>query len=51
MEYTKDTLVKNSIEQIKYEDNLYILVFDRNVFDNFEPVFSDPYPYDAIGDY
>ncbi|MBO4267479.1 MAG: hypothetical protein J5910_09875 [Lachnospiraceae bacterium] len=51
LEYTKDTLVKNSIEQIKYEDNLYILVFDRNVFDNFEPVFSDPYPYDTKGDY
>ncbi|MBO4904973.1 MAG: hypothetical protein J5367_07090 [Lachnospiraceae bacterium] len=51
MGFTKDTLVANSIEQIKYDDNLYILVFDRNVFDNFEPVFSDPYPYDTKGDY
>ena len=51
MEYTKDTLVANSIEQIKYDDNLYILVFDRNVFSDLEPVFSDPYPYDPGSDY
>ena len=51
LEFTQDTLVKNSIDQIKYDDSLYILVFDRNVFDNFEPVFSDPYPYDTKGDY
>ena len=34
MAYTKDTLVANSIEQIKYDDGLYILVFDRNVFED-----------------
>ena len=44
--YTQDTLVKNCIDQIKYDDNLYILVFDRNIFEDFEPVFSDPYPYE-----
>ena len=51
MAYTKDTLVANSIEQIKYDDGLYILVFDRNVFEDLEPVFSDPYPYDSGSDY
>ena len=51
LEYTKDTLVANSIEQIKYDDGLYILVFDRNVFEDLEPVFSDPYPYDSGSDY
>ena len=44
--YVQTTLVPNCIEQIKFDDNLYILVFDRNVFENLEPVFSDPYPYE-----
>ncbi len=44
-EYTKDTLVANCTREIKFDDNLYILVFDRNVFSDLEPVFSDPYPY------
>ncbi len=51
LEFTQDTLVKNCIEQIKFDDNLYILVFDRNVFENFEPVFSDPYPFIPGDDY
>ena len=51
MRYTEDTLVANSIEQIKFNDDLYILVFDRNIFEDLEPVFSDPYPYDPGSDY
>ncbi len=46
MDYVKDTLVPNATETLKFDDNLYILVFDRNIFSDFEPVFSDPYPYE-----
>ncbi len=46
LEYVADTLVPNAIDKIKYDDSLYILVFDRNIFSDFEPVFSDPYPYE-----
>ena len=51
LEWTQDTLVANCTEQIKFDDNLYILVFDRNVFEDFEPVFSEPYPFLPDGDY
>ncbi|MCR5301921.1 MAG: hypothetical protein K6E49_05735 [Lachnospiraceae bacterium] len=44
--YCADTLVANCVEEIKYDDDLYILVFDRNVFSGLEPVYSDPYPYE-----
>ena len=51
LEWCKDTLVANCIEQIKFDDSLYILVFDRNIFEDQTPVFSDPYPYDSRSDY
>ena len=46
MGYVEDTLVPNAVETIKFDDGLYILVFDRNIFSDFTPVFSDPYPYE-----
>ena len=44
--YVKNTLAANATDTIKYDDDLYILIFDRNIFSDFEPVFSDPYPYE-----
>lgn len=41
MGYTADTLGKNKIEEIKYQDNMYIWVYDRNIFSDGEPVFCD----------
>ena len=51
LSWCEDTLVANCIEKIKYDDGLYILVFDRNVFEDQNPVFSEPYPYDSRSDY
>ena len=39
LDYAADTLGANKIEEIKYQDNTYIWVFDRNIFENLEPVF------------
>ncbi len=41
MQYASDTLGKYKIDEIKYQDDLYIWVFDRNIFKNLEPVFKD----------
>lgn len=40
LDYAADTLGKNKIEEIKYQDNMYIWVFDRNIFENLEPVYT-----------
>ncbi|MBR6159414.1 MAG: hypothetical protein IKQ40_03850, partial [Lachnospiraceae bacterium] len=40
IDYAADTLGKNRIEEIKYQDNMYIWVFDRNIFEDLEPVFA-----------
>ncbi len=40
IDYAADTLGKNRIEEIKYQDNMYIWVFDRNIFEDLEPVFT-----------
>lgn len=40
MEYAADTLGKNTVEEIKYQDDMYIWVFDRNIFEDLEPVFT-----------
>jgi len=39
IEYASDTLGAHKVDEIKFQDNLYIWVFDRNIFDNLEPVF------------
>lgn len=39
MAYAADTLGANKVEEIKFQDNLYIWVFDRNIFSGLEPVF------------
>ncbi len=36
-----DTLGTHKIEEIKYQDDMYIWVFDRNIFRDLEPVFND----------
>jgi len=41
MEFCADTLGKHKIEEIKYNDNLYIWVFDRNIFSDLKPVFCE----------
>ena len=41
MEYAADTLAKHKIEEIKYQDHLYIWVFDRNIFHDLKPVFCE----------
>lgn len=40
LEYAADTLGKNKVEEIKFQDNMYIWVFDRNIFHDLEPVFT-----------
>ena len=40
MEYAADTLGANRVDEIKYQDNMYIWIFDRNIFENLEPVFG-----------
>ena len=40
MRYTEDTLGKHRIDEIKYQDDLYIWIFDRNIFHDLEPVFT-----------
>ncbi len=40
MKYAADTLGAHKIDEIKFQDNLYIWVFDRNIFSNLEPVFN-----------
>ena len=39
MEFAADTLGANAVETIKYRDDIYIWVFDRNIFSDLEPVF------------
>ncbi len=39
MEYAADTLGSHKIDEIKFQDDLYIWVFDRNIFKDLEPVF------------
>lgn len=39
MKYAEDTLGKNRIDEIKYQDGTYIWIYDRNIFENLEPVF------------
>ena len=40
MEYAADTLGANKIDEIKYQDSLYIWVYDRNIFSDLTPVFG-----------
>ncbi len=40
MDYVKDTLVKNSVEQIPFEDST-ILVFEGNIFSDGRPIYVD----------
>ena len=40
MEYAADTLGANRVDEIKYQDNMYIWIFDRNIFEDLEPVFG-----------
>ncbi len=40
MEYAAETLGQGRTDEIKYQDGLYIWVYDRNIFENFEPVFT-----------
>ena len=40
LDYAADTLGANKIEEIKYQDNTYIWVFDRNIFSDLAPVFT-----------
>ena len=40
IEYAGETLGAHKIDEIKFQDNLYIWVFDRNIFSNLEPVFD-----------
>lgn len=40
IEYAKETLGANKVEEIKYQDGMYIWVYDRNIFEDFEPVFG-----------
>ena len=49
MENLRDTLGANKIDEIKYQDNLYIWVFDRNIFKDLKPVFSEVSRYDKGG--
>ena len=44
MEYAADTLGANRVDEIKFQDDLYIWIFDRNICKDFEPVFG---PKDA----
>ncbi|MBQ7565123.1 MAG: hypothetical protein IJT16_14190 [Lachnospiraceae bacterium] len=40
-EKTENILSKNAIKEIEFEDDQTILVFDRNIFENGEPVFKE----------
>ena len=40
MNYAADTLGANRIDEIKFQDGLYIWIYDRNIFDDLEPVFA-----------
>ncbi|MCR5687285.1 MAG: hypothetical protein K6G58_04625 [Lachnospiraceae bacterium] len=40
MRYLEDTLAPHKIEEIKYQDDLYIWVFDHNIFHDLEPVYK-----------
>ena len=40
MDYAAETLGANRVDEIKFQDGMYIWIFDRNIFDNFEPVFA-----------
>ncbi len=42
MKYVGDTLGKHRIDEIKYQDDLYIWIFDQNIFKDLEPVFCEP---------
>ncbi len=41
MDYASDTLGRYRVDEIKYNDDLYIWIFDRNIFEGLEPVFCD----------
>ncbi len=49
MENLKDTLGAHKIDEIKYQDNLYIWIFDQNIFSDLKPVFSEVSRYDKGG--
>ncbi len=40
MEYGADTLGANRVDEIKFQDGMYIWIYDRNIFENLEPVFK-----------
>ena len=40
LDYAADTLGANKVEEIKFQDDMYIWVYDRNIFENLEPVFA-----------
>ncbi len=42
MEFAADTLGKHVSEEIKFQDDLYIWVFDQNIFKDLEPVYTAP---------